>query len=239
MVILLISELEGSNLHCESSYFLAYTELFSVKNLHQWVVDKLTQTNKISGLTLFFKFKLKFFMRIEKLWLRIKSYSNMSFCYWLSRCLRASACMIYSLFSVQPGLQSEFHREFTAYVISYILFKYNLITSKAITFSQPTYLSFLIKTSSLTRGNRLSLSSACPRKAIGRHGLQWLPPTEWNRLPQWVRSQHTITSFWSRLKTYLFRLAYPPPWYLSSLVGANLDHDLTWPRTLPFRPQAH
>ena len=140
------------------------------------MVDKLTQTNKISGLTLFFKFKLKFFIRIEKLWLRIKSYSNMSFCYWLSHCLRASACMINSLFIVQPGLQSEFHREFTAYVISYILFKYNVITFKAITFSQPTCLSFLIKSSSLTRGNRLSLSSACPRKAIGRCGFAMASP---------------------------------------------------------------
>ena len=53
--------------------------------------------------------------------------------------------------------------------ISYrILFKYNLITFKAIKFSQPSYLSSLIKPSSLTRGNRLSLSSVCPKKAIGR-----------------------------------------------------------------------
>ena len=49
-----------------------------------------------------------------------------------------------------------------------ILFKYNLITFKAIKFSQPTYLSSLIKPSSLTCGNRLSLSSVCPRKAISR-----------------------------------------------------------------------
>ena len=42
--------------------------------------------------------------------------------------------------------------------ISYcILFKYNLITFKAIKFSQPSYLSSLIKPSSLTCGNRLSV----------------------------------------------------------------------------------
>ena len=52
-----------------------------------------------------------------------------------------------------------------------ILFKYNLITFKAMKFSQPTYLSSLIKTSSLTGANRLSLSSVCPRKAIGRRGF--------------------------------------------------------------------
>ena len=56
--------------------------------------------------------------------------------------------------------------------ISYrILFKYNLITFKAIKFSQPTYLSSLFDTSSLTHGNRLSLSSVCPLPiAIGRCG---------------------------------------------------------------------
>ena len=52
--------------------------------------------------------------------------------------------------------------------ISYrILFKYNLITFKAIKFSQPSYLSSLIKPSSLTRGNRLSLSLVHPKKAHG------------------------------------------------------------------------
>ena len=92
-----------------------------------------------------------------------------------------------------------------------ILFKYNLITFKAINFSQPIYLSSLIKTSCLTRGNRLSLSSASHKKAIGRRGFAVASPIEWNRLPQSVRSQQTITGFRSQLKTYLFRLAYPPP----------------------------
>ena len=92
-----------------------------------------------------------------------------------------------------------------------ILFKYNLITFKAINFSQPIYLSSLIKTSCLTRGNRLSLSSASHKKAIGRRGFVVASPIEWNRLPQSVRSQQTITGFRSQLKTYLLRLAYPPP----------------------------
>ena len=91
------------------------------------------------------------------------------------------------------------------------LFKYNLITFKAIKFSQPIYLSSLIKTSCLMHGNRLSLSSVSHKKAIGRRGFAMASPTEWNRLPQSVRSQQTITGFSSQLKTYLFRLAYPPP----------------------------
>ena len=64
-----------------------------------------------------------------------------------------------------------------------ILFKYNLITFMAIKFSQPIYLSSLIKTSCLTRGNRLSLSSVFHKKAIGRRGFAMASPTEWNRLP--------------------------------------------------------
>ena len=51
-----------------------------------------------------------------------------------------------------------------------ILFKYNLITFKAIKFSQPIYLSSLIKTSCLTCGNHLSLSSVSHKKAIVRQG---------------------------------------------------------------------
>ena len=98
--------------------------------------------------------------------------------------------------------------------ISYhILFKNNLITFKAIKFSQPTYLSSLIKTSSLTRGNRLSFSSVFPQKAIDRQGLAMASPTEWKRLPQ--SAQNTIIGFRSQLKTYLFRLAYPPPLFIS------------------------
>ena len=86
-----------------------------------------------------------------------------------------------------------------------------IFSSAAINFSQPIYLSSLIKTSCLTCGNRLSLSSASHKKAIGRRGFVVASPIEWNRLPQSVRSQQTITGFRSQLKTYLFRLAYPPP----------------------------
>ena len=92
-----------------------------------------------------------------------------------------------------------------------ILFKYNLITFKTIKFSQPTYLSSLIITSSLTRGNWLSLSLVHLKKAIGRQGYAMASPIEWNRLPQSVRSQNTWTGFQSQLKTYLFGFAYPPP----------------------------
>ena len=59
-----------------------------------------------------------------------------------------------------------------------ILFKYNLLVFKAINLSQPPYLSALIRSSSLTRGNRLSVSSTRPKKHIGRRGFAVAAPAE-------------------------------------------------------------
>ena len=92
-----------------------------------------------------------------------------------------------------------------------ILFKYNLLVFKAINLSQPPYLSALIRSSSLTQDNRLTVSSTHPKKHIGRQGFAIAAPAEWNKLPQTVRSEQTIDRFRSQLKTHLFRLAYPPP----------------------------
>ena len=93
----------------------------------------------------------------------------------------------------------------------YILFKYNLLIFKARNLSQSPYLKSLIKFSSLTSGNRLSVSSVHPRKAIGRHGFVTAASVEWNKLPFSVKSKHTISSYRSHVKTNLFRLAYPLP----------------------------
>ena len=92
-----------------------------------------------------------------------------------------------------------------------IPFKCNLLVFKTINLSQPPHLSALVRLSSLIRGNRLSVSSTGPKKHIGRRGFAVAPPAEWNKLPQTVRSQQTIDGFRSQLKTYWFRLAYPPP----------------------------
>ena len=92
-----------------------------------------------------------------------------------------------------------------------ILFKYNLLVIKAIKLDQPPYLSSLIRSSSRTRANRLSVSSTLPKKQIGRRSFAVAAPVEWNRLPQAVGSQDKIAGFRCQLKTYLFRLAYPPP----------------------------
>ena len=92
-----------------------------------------------------------------------------------------------------------------------ILFKCNLLTYKAIHFSQPLYLSSLIRRSDLTRGNRLSISSCKPNKRSVLCSFIVGAPTEWNKLPQAIRAIESTSGFRKQLKTYLFRLAYPPP----------------------------
>ena len=62
-----------------------------------------------------------------------------------------------------------------------ILFKYNLLTYKAIHFSQPPYLSSL---SDLTWGNRLSISSSKPNKCSGLCSFTVAAPTECNKFAQ-------------------------------------------------------
>ena len=90
-------------------------------------------------------------------------------------------------------------------------FWYNVLVFKAINLSQPPYLSALIRLSSLTHGNRLSISSTRPKKHIGRRGFAVAAPAEWNKLPQTFISQQTIDGFRSQLKTYLGWHTPPPP----------------------------
>ena len=92
-----------------------------------------------------------------------------------------------------------------------ILFNYNLLTYKAIHFSQTPYFSSLIRQNDLTRGNRLSISSSKPNKRTGLPSFMVNAPTDWNKLPQAIRTIESISGFRKQLKAYLFRLAYPPP----------------------------
>ena len=92
-----------------------------------------------------------------------------------------------------------------------ILFKYNLLTYKAIHLSQPPYFSSLIRRSDLTRGISLSISSSKTNKRSVLHSFIVGALTEWSKLPQAIRTIESISGFRKQLKTYLFRLAYPPP----------------------------
>ena len=98
----------------------------------------------------------------------------------------------------------------TNYKLHHILFKYNLLTYKAIHFSQPPYLSSIIRRSDLTLGDCLSISSSKLNNRSGLRSFTVAAPTEWSKLPQAIRTAGSISGFRTQLKMYLFRLAYPP-----------------------------
>ena len=108
-----------------------------------------------------------------------------------------------------------------------ILFKYNLLTYKAIYFSQSLYFSSLDKLSDLTQGSRLSISLSKLKKVLCRFAVAAF--TEWNKLPQSI----SIPGFRKQLKTYLFRLAYLHH-SLSPLTDTNMDTDLLFGSEPPF-----
>ena len=85
-----------------------------------------------------------------------------------------------------------------------ILFNYKSLTFKAKNFSQPPHLSSFIKSSSLTHGIGLSVSSIHPKKATGRCGLTTAAPFERNSFSLIFKSQQAISSFRSHLITHLF-----------------------------------
>ena len=75
----------------------------------------------------------------------------------------------------------------------HILFKYNLLTYKATHFTQPPYLSSLIRQSDLTWGNLVSVSSSKPNKCSGLCSFTVAAPTEWIKLPQAIRTMGNLS----------------------------------------------
>ena len=84
-----------------------------------------------------------------------------------------------------------------------ILFKYNLLTYKAIHFSQPPHLSSLIRWSDLTRSNCLSISSSKTNKCSELRSFIEAAPTEWKKLPQAIRTVESISISLSCTIAYL------------------------------------
>ena len=83
----------------------------------------------------------------------------------------------------------------------HILFKYNLLTYKAINFSQPPYLSSLIRPSDLTQGNRLSVSSSKLNKHLGLRSFTVAASAEWKKLPPAIRTVGSISGFRKQFKS--------------------------------------
>ena len=103
-----------------------------------------------------------------------------------------------------------------------ILFKCNLLTYKAINFSKPPYLSSLIKWSDLTWGNCLSISSSKTNKRSGLHSFAVASPTEWNKLPQAIRTVENISEYQKTVENVSFQIGP------SSTIAYLLYQTLIW-----------
>lgn len=97
---------------------------------------------------------------------------------------------------------------------SRIIFKMCLLTFKALTTNQPQYLRQLLSERHSGRNLRsdsktLLTIPKCFSKSASRSFSVFAPVT-WNKLPLDIRQADSILQFKSRLKTYLFKSAYPP-----------------------------
>ena len=94
-----------------------------------------------------------------------------------------------------------------------IIFKILLMTYKALNGLAPSYLITLITpyhpTRKLWSASRSTLQVPCVKTSTyGDRAFSSAAPKLWNSLPDHIKSKHTLTSFKSSLKTFLFKLAY-------------------------------
>jgi hypothetical protein len=88
-----------------------------------------------------------------------------------------------------------------------IQFKIAVITFKALTLKQPSYLSDLlvpVQPSARRSAQQHLLQLPLIKSANGRRSFSFSAPSVWNSLPVSLRSLTSIASFRSSLKTYLF-----------------------------------
>jgi hypothetical protein len=93
-------------------------------------------------------------------------------------------------------------------------FKTAVLVHKSLYSGQPSYLRSLltIRDSQYSTRSSSSLTLQIPyaRTSLGKRAFSVAGPRLWNSLPASVRSADSLLTFRSRLKTYLFSLAYPP-----------------------------
>ena len=94
-----------------------------------------------------------------------------------------------------------------------IQFKLSTLTYRALAIHQPPYLASLLHFSNIPRQLRSSTSQqlSIPRKLnLGKRAFSVAAPIIWNELPTTLKSCESIASFRKNLKTYLFKIAFPP-----------------------------
>jgi hypothetical protein len=94
-----------------------------------------------------------------------------------------------------------------------IKFKTSLLVYKILQTGQPQYLKSMLNRPKHSHSTRFSSSLLdVPRTntELGKRAFSVAGPKIWNSLPLSVRSANSLSAFKSRLKTHLFRLAFPP-----------------------------
>ena len=96
-----------------------------------------------------------------------------------------------------------------------IQFKILLLTFKAINLLAPSYICDLVtvkKPSNYNLRSNNSLVLDLPKvkslATLGDRSFSFAAPKLWNKLPNYIRSSASITTFKSQLKTYLFGVAF-------------------------------
>ena len=93
-------------------------------------------------------------------------------------------------------------------------YKLCLLTYKTLTNQQPTYLynslSFPSHSVSTRSSDSLVLSIPYVRSSLGKRPFSVIGPRLWNSLPPDTRNSNSLPTFRSRLKTHLFKIAFPP-----------------------------
>ena len=95
-----------------------------------------------------------------------------------------------------------------------IKFKLSTLTYRALAIHQPSYLASLLHCSNMPRQLRLSTSQhlSIPRTKLnlGKRVFSVAAPIIWNELQTTLKSCESLASFRKHLKTYLFKIAFPP-----------------------------
>ena len=81
-------------------------------------------------------------------------------------------------------------------------------------YHQPPYLASLLHFSNIPRQLRSSTSQQLPiprtKLNLGKRAFSVAAPIIWNELPTTLKSCESLASFRKNLKTYLFKIAFPP-----------------------------
>ena len=89
-----------------------------------------------------------------------------------------------------------------------ILFKTAVMTFNTLQLGSPAYLSDLLKPvksdKNLRSNNKFLLSVPRINSVLGQRAFSYAAPSLWNSLPLEIRSSNSLSSFRSKLKTYLF-----------------------------------